>query len=120
MESKNHFYGLDANILGRPKEYVDTSATLPSAVQSTLEENFLLMDSSGSGNMGLCRPGKTLPDYSGLTDTQDWEYSVQHASKDSEGRTDFISQIAMTLPIYQTIYTGYLSCDYYKLQEHSI
>jgi hypothetical protein len=96
VESKNHFYGMDANLLGRPKHYVDNGnlSTLPSNVRSTLSENFALMDSSGTSQFGLCRPGKKLPQYSGLTDTQDWEYSEQHADNDNDGKTDFISQIA--------------------------
>lgn len=96
IENKNHFYGMDANILGRPKHYINEGnlTSLPTSVQSSLENNFLLTDSSGSGNFGLCRPGKLLPSYNGLTGTNDWQYSAQHAEADDEGRTDFISQIA--------------------------
>jgi hypothetical protein len=94
--SKNHIYGQDADILGRPKDYITTSsiAVLPSEVQSALTENILLTDSAATGNIGLCRPGKLLPDYSGATTTQNWEQSNQHQEADDEHRTDFISQIS--------------------------
>lgn len=95
IESKNHYYGMDANILGRPKHYIDTGSlsSLPTATQTALEANLLLLDSSGSGQFGLCRPGKKLPSYSGTSNTVDWDPADQHAAPDSEGRTDFISQI---------------------------
>ncbi|MAZ48172.1 MAG: hypothetical protein CME65_06395 [Halobacteriovoraceae bacterium] len=96
IENKNHYYGMDANILGRPKHYINEGnlTSLPSSVQTALENNFLETDSSGAGNFGLCRPGKLLPSYNGTTGTSDWRFSSQHAEADDEGRTDFISQIA--------------------------
>ncbi|MBD64258.1 MAG: hypothetical protein CME62_03570 [Halobacteriovoraceae bacterium] len=96
LESPNHFYGQEANILGRPKHYINTGnlSTLPEDVQNTLKENLLLTDASASGNLGICRPGKKLPSYTTAIDTNDWEPSKQHATADPEKRTDFISQIA--------------------------
>lgn len=95
VESKNHLFGLDANILGRPKHYIDSSTltSLPLAVQQSLRENIQLMDTSAV-NVGLCRPGKKLPAYASTTDTRDWEQSVQHEAADPLKRTDYISQIA--------------------------
>lgn len=96
VESKNHYYGQDANVLGRPKDYIaQTSAsTLPTQVKTNLQENFELMDSSTS-QMGVCRPGKSLPSYDGTyLAAQNTDQLIQHASKDVNSRTDFISQIA--------------------------
>ena len=95
VESRNHLFGLDANILGRPKHYIFSSrlTSLPIGVQQTLRENIQVMDSTAV-NVGLCRPGKKLPSYASTTETRDWEQSTQHESADPLFRTDYISQIA--------------------------
>ena len=96
--SKNHFYGQDADVLGRPKNYINNSSlsTLPSEVQTTIEENVLLTDSTALGNVGVCRPGKSLPEYdpNDSTVTTNTDPVDQHQAKDSLGRTDFINQIS--------------------------
>ena len=95
VESNNHYFGQDANILGRPKDYANNDGlyALPQDVQDTISENLLIQDENASGKVGLCRPGKKLPSASGSS-TNDWEPSSQHADFDSENRTDYISQIA--------------------------
>lgn len=91
--ARNHLFGKDANVLGRPLSYVasgDTTA-LPSNVRSTLIENMVAMDSLGSSNTGLCQPGKILP-----TASTQATYSNpfnQHTTADSSRRADFINQI---------------------------
>lgn len=91
---RNHLYGRDANVLGRPLHYVATAAsiaalettTLPSSISSILQANSILTHTTfGSANTGICRPGKALNTNHPLT---------QQRSKDVDSKTDFISQIA--------------------------
>lgn len=92
--SNNHFYGFDANLLGRPLDYVSGSnlTGLASDQISTLRGNLLLTDASGSINFGICRPGKGIPTANAGGDPKANPY-VQHASTDNLKRTDYISQI---------------------------
>ncbi len=110
--SNNHFFGMDADVLGRPKHYMNTGSNLtqlPESVQTAIEESVLTFDSSAAGKVGLCRPGKLLPDYQTGTTTKDWEPDVQHQSADPKFRTDYISQIGGCNP---TLFTQlrYSSC----------
>ncbi|MFT6630168.1 MAG: hypothetical protein ACJAS4_000102 [Bacteriovoracaceae bacterium] len=111
VESKNHIYGQDANILGRPKHYINTGnlTSLPADVSANITVNLLETDSSGAGNFGLCRPGKRLPDYNTIITTKDWEQTEQHKAPDNNFRTDYTSQIA---GCNSTLYTDlrYSSC----------
>lgn len=93
--SNNHYFGMDANLLGRPLYYVTGSLTaLPVEVQQNLEDNLSQVDSTApTGVFGLCRPGKLLPSYQTIIATDDWEPEVQHRTADSQTRTDYISQI---------------------------
>lgn len=85
--SKNHFFGKDANILGRPLNYLTgADATLPSNVASTIRASF-----AGDLSMGLCQPGKSLPQSSNEVTLSD--PFTQHQFSDPSRRTDFISQI---------------------------
>lgn len=91
--ARNHLYGKDANVLGRPLSYVASGETtsLNSNIRSTLIENMVAMDTMGASNTGLCQPGKALP-----TAANQATYANpfnQHLSGDSSRRADFISQI---------------------------
>jgi hypothetical protein len=91
--TKNHYFGKDANVLGRPLSYVASSLTtnLPSDVKINLTQNMLQYESTANSTTGICLPGKALPE----TTNQAVMYNPyeQHKSADSQGRTDFISQI---------------------------
>jgi hypothetical protein len=92
--TKNHFYGRDANVLGRPLNYITISSgtSLPSDVQTAIKENLKTFESTqATSNSGICRPGKRLP--SGSSGTNSNPYT-QHASSDATRRADFISQIS--------------------------
>lgn len=95
-ESKNHYFGREANHLGRPKQYLGTTGlgSLPSDVQTAIDANLTTLDATGSGDFGLCRPGKSLPDYQGITSTANSNFTEQQKDPDLEYRTDFISQIS--------------------------
>lgn len=96
VDNKNHLFGQDANVLGRPKNYVSVTggSSLPASAQSAIAENLTLME-SGSSGAGLCRPAKNLPNYNGsYTSTTNTDQLLQHEQKDNMGRADFISQIA--------------------------
>jgi len=93
---RNHLYGRDTNVLGRPLHYVATSSstaalettTLPSNIFNILKDNSaltLIPPEVTNAETGVCRPGKALNANSPFT---------QHRSADTESRTDFINQIA--------------------------
>lgn len=89
--TRNHFFGKDANILGRPLDYLGTSG-LTSTIRTTLGESLATYESTMRTNVGLCQPGKNLPNSSNQTTM--WNPFTQHASADGTRRSDFISQIA--------------------------
>ncbi|MDO9184140.1 MAG: hypothetical protein Q7U04_17130, partial [Bacteriovorax sp.] len=83
-EFDNILFGMDANVLGRPLNYVTASKTLDGEITSNIQYNASsAIGMSDSSDMGICRPGKLL-DASSLT---------AHKSPDVSKRTDYISQI---------------------------
>jgi len=76
-------YGMEADVLGRPKNYVNASSQLLTAIKNNILDNGKLIHSTDS-DFGICRPGKAL------TGTQ----LSQHQNKDSSYRSDYISQIS--------------------------
>lgn len=101
---RNHFFGQEANQLGRPLTYISSNlSALPSQVKQTLEENLSLIQSSIGSDVGVCRPGKRLPtdtnfnNYPSLASAFSNNPSLnplyQHDHSDSDERVDFISQI---------------------------
>ncbi len=88
--SRNHLFGKDANIAGRPLNYQGDQA-LESGVRQTLIDNAIAIDSSLTNTLGLCQPGKNLPN-----STNEGTLSnpfAQHSSADATKRTDYIGQI---------------------------
>jgi hypothetical protein len=88
-EMDNILYGYDANVLGRPLNYVTASKSLPAEVQSTISYNgvkSLGLTSTESQDLGMCRPGKSVT-------SNDISTPVAHMNADSNKRTDYISQI---------------------------
>lgn len=91
--TRNHYFGKDANVLGRPLSYVASSltTTLPSDVKTNLTQNMIQYQSTATSNTGICLPGKTLPEVANqVSMASPYE---QHKTGDALGRTDFISQI---------------------------
>lgn len=84
--ARNHLIGKDANILGRPLDYilVTEGKSLPGGVSATLLENVAKYEPLASADLGLCQPGKKL------TSINPYE---QHRGPDTLKRTDYISQI---------------------------
>lgn len=95
-EQNNHYYGQEANILGRPKQYMATTNSplhaLTTSTINAMDKNILLTDPTAGSDMGICRPGKQLPSLSGSS-TINWKPQEQHKSEDTGNRTDYISQI---------------------------
>ena len=91
--TRNHYYGKDANVLGRPLSYVASSLTtslLPN-VKINLTQNMLQYESSAISSTGICLAGKSLPLPSNhVLMSNPYE---QHKASDPLGRTDFINQI---------------------------
>jgi hypothetical protein len=97
----NHIYGLDANMLGRPLDYVHHELgsvrsklvqNLDANVARTIRDNARLIDPSIGSQVGICRPGKRLPTTTDITSL--WNPFEQHRGLDSFSRTDYINQIA--------------------------
>jgi hypothetical protein len=98
LASPNHYFGQDAKVLGRPYHYITGSklSTLASYsnIKSSIENNILLMDSTASGNVGICRPGRSLASYSGDYSATNIDPNLQQETRDASLRTDYISQIS--------------------------
>ena len=77
-------FGQEANVLGRPFNYISGSSSIPLAVRENIEKNITLHDEDSPGDWGICRPGKRFTN----------NILEQHRNKNNEGKTDFISQIA--------------------------
>jgi hypothetical protein len=92
--NRNHYYGKDANVLGRPLSYTSSTLTtyLPSEIRTSLTQNMIQYEPGASLQTGLCLPGKALASGSESFPTLQNPYD-QHKQADSLGRTDFISQI---------------------------
>ena len=91
--TKNHLIGKDANVLGRPLDYLPVSGTnLTGTIISNIETNIKAnIPAANSSNSGLCMPGKELPTVTSQTNL--WNPFKQHQNKDSGLRTDYINQI---------------------------
>jgi hypothetical protein len=109
LEPKNHLVGRDANVLGRPKDYIGATNSLDSSIIQTLKANLLETDSGINNQEGLCVPGKSLPDYISTSFSTNTNQIEQQKSKDPNGRTDFISQISGCNSSLHTI-MRYSSC----------
>ena len=77
-------YGHEANILGRPVNYIGGEASIPLAVRENVTESITLHDENSQDDWGVCRPGKRFVNIQ----------LEQHRNKNNAGRADFISQIA--------------------------
>ena len=92
---RNHYFGKDANVLGRPLNYVPetNSGSLYLDIQNSIRDN---LDGYIPGalvnNIGLCQPGKALPEVSNQS-TLSNPYE-QHKTNDPSFRTDYINQIS--------------------------
>ncbi len=108
---RNHIFGKDANVLGRPLNYIpgsDPANALTSVITSALLENMALNLPGQEGlatlsNTGLCQPGKMLP-----TTVSD-QISManpfnQHLAADPSKRTDYISQVGSCNSVLFTSY----------------
>ena len=76
----NFMYGQEADLLGRPQDYVRAQRRLPDNILSNLNRNAALI--SDEQDFGLCRPGR----YLGGTPLE------QQQRQDEKHRTDYISQ----------------------------
>lgn len=102
--TRNHYFGKDANILGRPLSYVASSqtTTLPSDIRLTLSQNLAAYEPTASSTTGICLPGKIVPDSSNQVSMSN-PYN-QHQYADGFQRTDFINQIG---GCNSTLFTNY-------------
>lgn len=74
-------YGQEANVLGRPLNYLAANASLPTEVKNNIIANMSLYGLASS-NVGICRPGKRISSAPYL----------DHRFRDTQLRTDYISQ----------------------------
>jgi len=79
-------FGMDADVLGRPLNYVNANKPLTSEIMSAIKYNAtkaLQFSTNDSDDMGICRPGRKL-----VAD----DVSA-HSNQDMSKRADYISQI---------------------------
>lgn len=80
----NIFYGQEADVMGRPQDYIGASERLDDAIIENLQHNFEAV-AKDVNDFGICRPGKSLSSTDPIT---------THSNADNFQRTDFINQIA--------------------------
>ncbi|EQC46174.1 hypothetical protein [Bacteriovorax sp. Seq25_V] len=81
----NILYGQGANVLGRPKDYIKANYSLTSTIRENILEGIKNAPETVSAtDYGVCMPGRN---------TQGTTLLAQHNSRDSQLRTDYISQI---------------------------
>lgn len=118
LTPKNHLYGQDALILGRPKHYIGyndgtghNTTNLDTTAQNNIKDNFVLQSGGVASDLGMCRPGKLLPSKISSFNNQviNWNPLDQHKQNDTSSRTDYINQIA---PCNSTLHSflRYSSC----------
>jgi hypothetical protein len=95
--NNNHFFGKDANQLGRPLDYLNgsTLTSFTSDIQTSLLENISQMVGFQTvATAGLCRPGKQMTETGNFsTMFNPFEQNRSLGGRDAGLRTDFISQI---------------------------
>ena len=81
------FFGMDTNVLGRPKNYVTANKTLASEAITNIKYNgsptVMGLTTSQVEDMGICRPGRSLSTIA----------STAHSNPDTAKRSDYISQV---------------------------
>lgn len=77
-------FGQEADVLGRPVNYVMAFSNLEAKIKESIEYNATKMGFPVN-QIGLCRPGKSIADDNLIN---------QHSIEDGQGRTDFINQLA--------------------------
>jgi hypothetical protein len=82
-EPDNFLYGMDAEVLGRPKNYVTGNKTLPDEVKLNIQHA-----TNNASDFGICRPGKSIL----AAYKAPWNLTALKTN-DTNKRTDFISQI---------------------------
>lgn len=86
-EIGNILYGMDANVLGRPLNYVTGTRSLTADIIANIKNqgtpDALNLTSAQLNDMGICRPGRSLSA----------NESTAHANPDTSRRTDYISQV---------------------------
>lgn len=89
-EFDNILFGMEANVLGRPLNYVTANKSLTDAIRDNITyvgTNALNLGSY-SNDLGMCRPGKRI-----ITTYTESNTVLAHSNPDTSKRTDFISQI---------------------------
>jgi hypothetical protein len=80
-------FGMDANVLGRPLNYVTANNNLTDTIRTNIKYNggltTLGLDASEVEDMGMCQPGRSLSSNA----------EMAHSFPDTSKRTDYISQI---------------------------
>lgn len=84
----NILFGMDANVLGRPLDYVTATKSLTATIIANIKSNAnsttLGLTTAQADDFGICRPGKSLDASSDV---------LAHSTPDVSRRADFISQV---------------------------
>jgi hypothetical protein len=99
--ARNHLFGKDANVLGRPLHYivppsgVTESTTLPSRAIDAFRQNMSRnVPMQAATDTGLCRPGKALPETNAARFNPYEQHRLPDNGPNGGRRTDYINQIA--------------------------
>ncbi len=84
----DYLYGQEANILGRPENYVLATNSLPADVRENMTHNALL-STTNTNDWGVCRPSRKI-----VTQSESDPFLESHRAQDAKLRTDFINQIS--------------------------
>ena len=97
QEDERLLFGLEADFLGRPLDYVGGNESLEAGISYLFKNGASLLHdpnlNQDSDDWGICRPAKRII----ALNPSDPNRSIveqQHAQKDNENRADFISQIS--------------------------
>lgn len=88
--ARNHLIGKDANVLGRPLDYM-SNQSLSSTARSSIIDNLDAYEPTLASYSGICQPGKKLPDATNVATMMN--PFQQMMASDTSKRADYISQI---------------------------
>lgn len=86
----NFLLGQDAEVLGRPSNYLTGNSALTASTVNALNANAGNQNAqfTADDDVGVCRPGKFLD-----TISANPNWVLQHSDRDATGKTDYVSQV---------------------------
>lgn len=94
-------YGMDTDVLGRPKNYVTANSSLPTNVKTNLEyvaKTAVGLKDTEYSDFGMCQPGRYINNTLASTTIRDnlpTHLLASHKNGDTNKKADYISQIGL-------------------------